>query len=272
MERKPSVAGSFYPATKREAEAMLAGFEKKLAGGMPAFSKLHGVVAPHAGWAYSGFTAAHSYATLKACVREENPRFVILHPNHTGLGMPLAASLEDWETPLGTAKCDKKLAEAIASNSSFISFDEKAHEFEHSAEVQVPFLQHFFKRFSFAAICFGDQNIEASRDVANALWKASEKNRFTVIASSDFTHYEPAAQAKEKDARAIGFLKKLDADGFAKEVLAKRLSICGHGAIAAACMYAKMAGAKKGELLHFSNSGEATGDQSVVDYASLAFV
>jgi len=272
MVRRASVAGAFYPGTKREIDAALDAFEKRLAGWSPPFKKLHGVVVPHAGWEYSGFTAAHAYAALKAGVTEKNPRFVILHPNHTGLGMPLSASLEDWETPLDTARCDKKLAAAIAENSSFISLDEEAHKFEHSAEVQVPFLQHSFGKFSFVAVCFGDQGIKASRDVANALWKAAEKNKFTVIASSDFTHYEPAAQAREKDMRAIGFLKKTDADGFANEVESRRLSICGHGAIAAACIYSKLAGARKGELLHFSNSGEATGDQSVVDYASLAFV
>lgn len=274
MARKPSVAGSFYPGTKKAVESALAGFDKKLAAERwaPDFKKLFGVAVPHAGWDYSGFTAAHAYAALRKCVREENPRFVILHPNHTGLGTPLSLSLEDWETPLGTAKCDAKLAEAIASHSEFISPDEEAHKFEHSAEVQLPFLQHSFKKFSFVAICFGDQGIETSRDVANALWKASEKSKFTVIASSDFTHYEPAGQAKEKDMMAIGLLKKLDGAGFADEVERKRLSICGHGAIAAACMYAKIAGAKKGELLHFSNSGEATGERSVVDYASMAFV
>ncbi|MCX6767687.1 MAG: AmmeMemoRadiSam system protein B [Candidatus Micrarchaeota archaeon] len=276
MVRKASVAGTFYPGTRKEASGMLAGFEKKLSGYSPGYGKIFAVVAPHAGWAYSGFTAAHAYAALRASLKKsgmgKKPRFVILCPNHTGAGAPVAASLDDWETPLGTAKCDRKLVETVSSHSEFISPDEEAHRFEHSAEVQLPFLQHFFKDFSFAAICMGHQGMDAVRDVAKALWKASEKTGFTVIASSDFTHYEPAGQAGKKDLDAIGFLKKLDADGFAREVEGKRLSICGHGPITAACIYSKLAGAKKGELLHFSNSGEATGEESVVDYAAIAFV
>ncbi len=272
MVREAHVAGTFYPGARNEIEGVLNGFEKSLRGFSPGFERVFGAVVPHAGWVYSGLTAMHSYLALKKCAGREKPCFVIICPNHTGLGMPVSMSSVDWETPLGVAECEKKLVEEIARHSEYVSLDEESHRFEHSAEVQIPFLQHFFKEFSFAAIALGHQGIEVAGDLGKALWKASEKKKFFVVASSDFTHYEPAAQAREKDLRAIEFIKKLDAHGFVKEVEERRLSICGYGAVAVACIYSKLAGAKKGELLHFTNSGKATGEESVVDYAALVFI
>ena len=274
--RKAFVAGQFYPRSASECNAMLASFEngvdkKKIAGVKP-----RAVVAPHAGWVYSGQTAAYSYQALKNCAPTGSV-FVVLSPNHTGYGSAVALSALDWQTPLGTVKNDKEVREALLAESPVFEIAEEAHAMEHSIEVQLPFLQHYFKEsdfsFSFVPITFLDQSLEAAKNVGEAIASASKKIKrpLFVIASSDFTHYEPAAQAREKDDKVIAALRDLNVEAFYDALRETRATACGYAPIAAAAVYAKKTGAKKAVLLDFSNSGKASGDSNVVDYASIAF-
>ncbi len=242
--------------------------EKKTSGITP-----KAVVAPHAGWVYSGQTAAHSYQALKNSAPNDSV-FVILSPNHTGYGSAVALSAIDWQTPLGTVKNDEKFREALLAASPVFEVSEEAHAMEHSVEVQLPFLQHYFHEFSFVPVTFLDQSIEAARTVGNAIAQAAKKSKKTVfvVASSDFTHYEPAAQARQKDEKVIAALRDLNVESFYDALRETRASACGYAPIAAAAVYAKKLGAKKSVLLDFANSGKASGDANVVDYASIAFV
>jgi AmmeMemoRadiSam system protein B len=269
--RYPAVAGAFYTSSASQLRAEVKGYLAAAAKAVEAKERL-AIICPHAGYAYSGRCAAYSYASCSNW-RKPGLTAVIIGPNHTGAGTPVSVSFEDWKTPLGEIKCDVQLAEAIVKGSGIARRDELAHFSEHSSEVQVPFLQTVAPQARMVGICMGYQDIDSAVDLGKAIFAAikSAKRNAIVIASSDFTHYEPAESAKKKDTPAIERLLALDEKGFEELAEARSLSICGHGPIAAAMHYAKLAGAKKCELLKYTNSGEATGDLgSVVSYASLA--
>ena len=200
---------------------------------------------------------------------------VIVGPNHTGQGAPIAVSTSDWETPLGVAANDTELSNAIASTSEYIYIDEDAHRNEHSIEVQLPFLQRVLPNKRFCFVCLGEQSIGSSELLADAILKASRSlgRKIVVLASSDFNHYESADVAKGKDSKLLDMLKSMDHVAFNRLVDALGDSICGFGPITVAMLFAKGMGAHSGIVLDYSNSGDSTGDySSVVAYASVAFV
>jgi hypothetical protein len=176
-------------------------------------------------------------------------------------------------TPLGAVKNDRELGDLIKKNSSVVDYDEEAHMFEHSAEVQLPFLQTLFKEVNAVEIAMTSQSYEVAVDVATAVWKACKDaaKDAVIIASSDFTHYEPAETAKETDRRALKLIEQMKPQEFIELVEEEELSICGYGAIAAAMIFAQKNEAKS-EVLKYGSSGDTTGDYgSVVGYASVVF-
>lgn len=278
--RYPAVAGSFYPATaegiKRQVLAYLNEARKEIAAkqAVPPIA----AVSPHAGYIYSGKTAAYTFASLEESLKKKNTTVIFFGPNHTGIGVaPVSISHETWMTPVGKSETDLEVAGAIEKACPLVARDESAHLQEHSIEVQLPFLQIINPAAKVVCICIsvqeGDVPLQVGRAVAKVVGEKKLSGRnFVVVASSDFTHYEEAEAARKKDLPAIEKAKKLDGAGLQMEVGLHNLSICGHGPIAAASEYAKLMGAKKGELLHYTNSGEETGDfGSVVAYASIAF-
>jgi len=273
--RYPAVAGSFYEIDKTLLRQQLEGYLKKAEDDLKAqgkaFKQIFGIVVPHAGHIYSGPVAAYAYSLIKDF--PEWTTFVILSPNHTGRGKPVAISREDWKTPLGLVKNDRELGDAIKKNSEIADFDEEAHMFEHSAEVQLPFLQTIFKEVKAVEICMGIQDYDTAKDLGKAIYQAAkDTNRpVIVIASSDFTHFEPAESAKRNDERAIKFIEEMKTREFVDMVHHEEISICGYGPIAAAMSYSSQHNAKA-SLLKYGNSGDVTGDfDSVVGYASLVF-
>ena len=263
MLRKPAVAGAFYPSSKQELEKavdlLLKRVDEKVFEGLD-LSKAVAFVAPHAGYPYSGQVAAYTYRALSQAAKRGIETVVIIGPNHMGLGEFANVSLSDWETPLGIAKNDIELSRELCRQEPRFSTNEDEIAEEHSVEVQVPFIQQTLAGKKFAFICMSDQSKEASKEVAEALLKASEKlqREIAVVASSDFDHYEPASVAESKDMPAIKALEKLDIDSFYR---------------AAAAFFAKSKKAEKGVLLKYGNSGETTNDyRSVVAYASIAFM
>jgi len=274
--RYPAVAGAFYPSQRLELEKQIAECFAKEAG-KPTLGNdggLVAVVSPHAGYFYSGWVAAFSYKEIARSFKEP-PVFVIAGPNHTGQGSMLAVSLQDWQTPLGTAKNDVELAKAVQKHSRLIDLDEMAHEYEHSVEVQIPFLQYIYgENVRIVPICMMMQDLDAAKDVAEAVLKAAAelKREILFIASSDFTHYESAKSAAAKDAAALVKLEALDAEGFNRVRALKNATICGYGPITAAIIYARLRGCTKGKVLRYASSGDVTGDfNQVVAYCSAAF-
>ncbi len=273
MERKAAVAGAFYPADPKKLRQMIARF-MALAETGDRVSDAVSYVAPHAGYAYSGGVAAYAYNALKHRKDlDEIDTFVIIGPNHTGNGYPISVSNVDWLTPLGRVSNDSDFVKAMVEYSEGITIDESAHLYEHSVEVQLPFLQSVVGKPRCAFVCMGDQSYSSATVIERAVSAAERRTgrRIAVIASSDFNHYESGEVARGKDAPAIGELERLDPKAFHEAIERSGDSACGYGPIAAAALYAKAHGARRGVLLKYANSGDVGGDySSVVAYASLA--
>jgi hypothetical protein len=198
---------------------------------------------------------------------------VILCPNHTGAGSGVSIMTSGkWRTPLGEVQVDKSLGEAIRRGSEIIDVDEVAHAQEHSLEVQLPFLQHLFgDEFKIVPICMMLQDTETSKEVGDAIAKASTGKDTVIIASTDFTHYESQRSATTKDRKAIDKILALDADGLIRTVEEEAISMCGYGPVSSMLQAAKKLGAKKVELLKYATSGETAGPMTqVVGYGSIA--
>jgi len=264
--RRPAVAGSFYPRHPEALKEELGEAFSHASGGEPLL--IRGAVVPHAGYVYSGAVAAEVYARLP-----ERETFVLIGPNHRGLGLPVALSRDSWTSPLGDVECDVELADALAG--SIIDVDESAHLYEHSLEVQIPFLQYRFSGFKILAIAMGLQDEETAVEVGEAVGEAAKSlgRNCTVIASSDFTHYEPQDEARRKDARVIEAILRMDVPSIYKTVYGLNLTACGYGPISATITASKILGAKTGKLLRYSTSGDVIGDFSqVVGYGAIAFL
>jgi AmmeMemoRadiSam system protein B len=278
--RKPSVADAFYAGSRSKlTEQITECFTHKFGPGhVPAPvdhgpRKIVGIISPHAGYAYSGPVAANGYSMLAADGMPDV--FVILGPNHTGYGSGVSIVTEGgWETPLGVAAIDAAFARQIQKAASIIDIDEEAHAFEHSIEVQLPFIQFLFKdAVKFVPICMMMQDLRTSREIAKVIVEQSEGRDVVIIASSDFTHYEPHDAAVRKDEMAIEAITRLD-DGALNELgESSKVTMCGYGPITTLIAAAKLIGGVRAELLTHKTSGDITGDKgAVVGYSSLVFM
>ena len=176
-------------------------------------------------------------------------------------------------TPLGVVECDTEMADLLAG--SIIGTDESAHLHEHSLEVQIPFLQARFSEFRILPICMGLQDEETAVEVGEIVGEAAKKlgRDCTIIASSDFTHYEPQEEARRKDARLIEAILRMDVSLVYRIVYGLDLTACGYGPISATIAASKILGAETGKLLRYSTSGDVIGDFSqVVGYGAIAFI
>lgn len=261
--RQPAVAGQFYPLRPENLEKEL----KQCFEGLEIRERnVLGAICPHAGYVYSGKVAAHVYAVLPKA-----DTYVIFGPNHTGYGSPVSVSTDTWKTPLGSLEVDRELADGLPG--SIVDLDELGHRYEHSIEVQLPFLQYRFDQdFMILPICLGMQDEETAVEVGNLVAELASKSgkKLAFIASSDFTHYEPANVAREIDNEVIGTILNLDIPGMYEKLYRKNASVCGYGPIAAMLTASKKLGANRAELLKYSNSGDVSGDTSaVVGYAAI---
>ncbi len=273
--REPAVSGTFYPSDKNELADFIDNAIKE-ARLKHDVENAVSYVAPHAGYIYSGRTAAYTFSAIMGKKDIESiETFVIIGPNHTGNGKPIATSMQDWNTPLGIMQNDKELSNLIAKAKG-TDKDEMAHRDEHSVEVELPFVKQLFPDTKACFICMGDQSIEAAQLLSNAIADAVKATgrKIILLASSDFNHYESRDIAQRKDLPLFERLEKMDLEGFYRIKDEQNESACGYGPIAVSLLYAKkMYNASKGFLLHNSDSGNETGDtESVVDYASMCFL
>jgi AmmeMemoRadiSam system protein B len=277
--RRPAVAGYFYPSDPGELRGMIEwAFRHPLGPGeVPEASPVRrrasvGFVAPHAGYMYSGPVAAHVY--YRMALEGPPETVVIAGPNHTGAGSLVSIYKEGvWETPLGEVEVDAEFARAMVLNSRFLDPDDKAHLYEHSVEVQVPFLQYIFgDRFRIVPVVVMHQTLEVARDLAEAVRRAAEETGRDVvfIASSDFTHYEPHESAARKDSVALDAIRRLDPEGLFAAIEKYNITMCGPGPVAALLYLARALGAREAEILKYATSGDVTGEKSwVVGYAAV---
>jgi AmmeMemoRadiSam system protein B len=262
--RHPAVAGRFYPARPevlmRDVQSYLAAAGDKIEGA--------GCVVPHAGYMYSGHVAGAVYARLAL-----PERFIILCPNHTGMGRPLAIMSEGaWDTPLGQAEIDHELALELRDTCPLISEDANAHRAEHALEVQLPFLQALRKKFRFVPIAVGVGSFEPLAELGEAMARvvAAHADKILIIASSDMNHYESDAVTRVKDRKAIEPILKLDAKALFDVVVNEDISMCGYGPAVAMLTAARRLGAESAELIKYATSGDVSGDRdAVVGYAGV---
>jgi AmmeMemoRadiSam system protein B len=261
--RRPVVAGQFYRSDPEGLRSQLKAYfdvpvhkEESARGG----------VVPHAGYVYSGQVAAHVYAELPLA-----ETYVLIGPNHHAIGSTIALSQETWSTPLGNLEVDEEIVDDLSKS---MDVDETAHQYEHSIEVQLPFLQYRFKDFKIVPICIGLQDEktakEVSVDLANAL---RDREDVVVLASSDFTHYESDKSARENDNLVIEAIIDLDTSKLYSRIYEHHISVCGYGPIAVTMETTKALGAEKGKLLKYATSGDVSGDMSsVVGYSGIVIV
>jgi len=268
--REPAVAGRFYPASAQRLRAEIESYITPPADTTPEPKILAlGCVVPHAGYMYSGHVAGAVYRRL-----ELPERLIILCPNHTGMGEPLAImSRGAWRTPLGDAPIAGELATELMRCMPLLSEDEEAHRSEHALEVQLPFLQVLDPNFQFVPIAIGTSNFEVLSalgvTIANVL--ATQSDRVLIIASSDMNHYENDAVTRVKDRRAIDQLLALEPLGLYDVVRDGEISMCGYGPAVIMLTAAKRLGARHAELLRYATSGDISGDKNmVVGYAGIA--
>lgn len=270
--RKPAVAGMFYAGTAKELEEQIEWcYKHELGpGAIPRVNskglrEIAAIVVPHAGYYYSGPVAAHAYKELADDGIFDTA--VILGPNHTGYGYPVSLwAGVGWNTPLGELEINKELAQRLLGE--VIKADETAHTHEHSIEVQLPWLQHLYKKVKIVPISMLAQDIETARAVGKAISQAGDN--LIIIASSDFTHYEPYSVAMERDGSVIEAIVALDEEELYERCENLNCTMCGYGPVASAIVAAKEMKAKKARLLKYATSGDTSGDFSqVVGYGSI---
>ncbi|MGQ9622662.1 MAG: AmmeMemoRadiSam system protein B [Candidatus Caldatribacteriaceae bacterium] len=278
MVRKEAVAGYFYPKDGEELRTFVERLTSSSHGPLRRLEKpegvkdTSGVISPHAGYMYSGAVACWSHYLLSLFPPFET--IVVLGPNHRGVGKRVALSgAEYWRTPLGLVPVDLEAVEFLVACSPLFAVDDLAHLAEHSIEVQIPLLQYFLPYdFRILPVLLLSQDRKTALALGEAFFELSRKKRIALVASSDFSHYEPEEAARSKDMRAIEHILSLDVDGFYNVIQEENISICGPGAIASLLEYHARRSTQRGELLTYTHSGEVTGDRAqVVGYAALFF-
>ncbi len=271
--RQACAAGTFYPADpvrlREEIERSLGRTVEAHPVGAPSLPYPFGLVVPHAGYRYSGAVAATGYTVVHGQGRPE--AVVLLGANHTGLGGPLTVAPEDyWDTPLAPLPVHTELAEQLAGVWE-AERDDLPFAEEHSVEVQLPFLRYLFGEVPIVPVVVQSLGVEAALRAGNALARVVKGRGVLLVASSDFTHYEPQASAEAKDRAALGHILNLDVERFLEMVLRERLTICGAGAIAVLMAAARALGLFGTQRLAYRTSGDVVGlREQVVGYATVA--
>jgi len=282
--REPAVAGQFYPDDPDELSEMIEDCYKDKLGpsklpGKPVKGprSIKGLVVPHAGLPYSGPCAAHAYIEL---FKDGMPdTFIILGPNHHGVGAGVATMTEDWDMPFGKAIVDRQLAKLLVKG--VVKVDDMAHRYEHSVEVQIPFLQRLKKDMKFVPITMAMQDFATAKEVGETMAQAVAGRDVVIIAASDFSHVGsnfsvpvPAGKnagqyAASQDDIAIKEILALNPQGMVEKVRKHGITMCGFGPVAAMMICAQKMGATKAKLLKYYSSYDVMPATSAVGYAAI---
>lgn len=255
MNRQPAVAGSFYPANPQQLHSMLTQYlnDAETDEKVP-----KAIIAPHAGYIYSGPIAATAYARLKKA-RDRITRVVLIGPSHRVAFRGLAVSrAETFTTPLGRILVDQEAVEAIVQL-PFVEYIEQAHTHEHSLEVHLPFLQEMLGDFKIVPIVAGDASPEQVSQVLAALWGGDET---LIVISSDLSHYHAYATAQQLDKATSLAIENLQYEELAPE------SACGKVPVSGLLKLAREKSLSV-KTIDLRNSGDTAGDRdSVVGYGA----
>jgi hypothetical protein len=265
MVRSPAVAGQFYPANpdrlRQEVREFLVSAPQPI--------EALGCLVPHAGYMYSGSVAGAVYGALRL-----PSLFVIVCPNHTGQGGPMAImSSGEWRTPLGAARIDGELGGHLLRACPMLREDADAHADEHSLEVQLPFLQYRVPQMRFVPIAIGRGDLAALDEFGQALGQALAgwREPLLIVASSDMNHYERDEVTRAKDGRAIEAILALDPQRLYRVLREDHNTMCGYGPVISMLQAARCLGADAATLIRYATSADAGGRRSaVVGYAGIA--
>jgi AmmeMemoRadiSam system protein B len=269
--RKPAVAGRFYPGNPSsliDLMDQLLQFEKEKIDYSLMSKTIIGGIVPHAGMVYSGYQAIHFFELIKQS-KQIFDTIVVVNPNHTGHGTGLfnCSNYSYWETPLGKIKTDTEFLQALD-----IEVNNQAHDFEHSGEVQLPFIQYFCQfQFQVVMITMNDQHYESARLLAKKIVQSIKLTgrKILFIASSDFNHYESKVTGYQKDQYVIDRILEFDEVETYNEVKNHHVSACGYGPIMTLLVYAKLVDENPSiAILKRGHSGEIYPSEEVVDYVS----
>jgi len=261
--RRSVIAGSWYPGTKAELGRMLDGFlanvKKEELGG-----ELMGLIAPHAGYVYSGQVAAYAYKQLEGL---DFPIVAIVSPVHRMfVGRYAVTAKRYYETPLGLVEVDGELVDAL---DEAVGLNRVERDDEHSLEIQLPFLQRVLGRFKLLPVMMGDQSLPARRALGEALAGVLRGRRALLVASTDLSHFHPYDTAVRLDRVVLDHIEKFDPEGLALDLERGRCEACGGGPVIAVMLAAKALGANRARVLKYANSGDVTGDRwQVVGYVA----
>lgn len=264
MRRKAAVAGQFYQSSR---ERLTEEVKRYILQNIPK-EKAIAALCPHAGLIYSGSVAGAVYSHLIV-----PDTFVLIGPNHTGLGARVSLmSQGEWEIPTGVLSIDQKLARRILSGCELVTPDTQAHLFEHSLEVQLPFIAHFSQEAKIVPITIMHATIDECKAIGEAIASAIIQTDYPVviIASSDMSHYVSDEVARRKDKLAINRILQLDPEGLYDTVTTERISMCGYIPATIMLYASKALKAKEARLIRYSTSGDVSGDYDyVVGYAGI---
>jgi MEMO1 family protein len=262
MIREPIVANQFYPGVEKNLKEDIA---KRFLNGEKRENVL-ALIAPHAGYVYSGNVAGAVYS--KAEITDD---VIIMGPNHHGIGNPFAVMVNgEWRMPGGTIQINERLASLLVEESKWLSSDDQAHIQEHSVEVQLPFIQYVNPHIEFVPIVFGRADFEVCQEIGLSIARAIHRygKPVVIVSSTDMTHYESQESAKRKDTLAIDKVLSLDPAGLLETVSNNNISMCGVIPTTITLVAAIELGARKVTLIDYATSGEVSGDYSyVVGYA-----
>lgn len=265
--RYPAVAGRFYPAEKNELLANIREcFLHEIGPGLPerivSERRIAGAIAPHAGYMASGMNAAHVY---KKIAEDGLPEaYIVIGPDHHGVPYRAVMCDDEYLTPLGPCKIHEGIAADLKKS---IPCDSGAHKFEHSIEVQIPFLQFIDKDPKIVPIIMRDQSKEAAEKLAAAIKEACKGRDVIIIASSDMAHYIPKDDAQRLNSLVLERIKAKDVDGMYSTVEKNRISVCGYGPMATAILGSEPS---EIEILKYSDSWDSLeyDKKAVVGYGS----
>lgn len=264
MRRGPAVAGQFYQGDRSRLCRQVEGYVDRNAGK----EEVTGIMSPHAGLIYSGGVAGSVYSSIRF------PKtFLMLGPNHTGLGPQISLmDSGEWEIPTGVFEIDRRLAGKIALNAPKVTRDTQSHMFEHSLEVQLPFIACFSGDVKIVPMAMFSLALEDCLELAGAIVKAVQSVDYPVVivASSDMSHYLPDKAARQQDKKALDRILALDPEGLYETVRKERISMCGYVPVTVMLAAARLLGAGSARLVKYATSGEISGDyESVVGYAGV---
>lgn len=265
LKRKPAVGGYFYPNNPQKLKDMI----KRMVSEEREKKKALSVVSPHAGFEFSGYVAGAVFSSV-----ELPSTFILLGPNHRYAHSSISIMKEGiWETPLGEVPVNSSLAEKILNNYQVVEEDEEAHFYEHSLEVQLPFIQFYKKDISIVPLTIAAhisyEELEClGKAVAESIKDSDEE--ILIVASTDMSHYVPQEIAQKKDFQAIQKILELDSRGLYEIVTEKKITMCGYQPTTAAVVASRELGAKEATLIKYQTSGDVIGSyREVVGYAGL---